>query len=171
MTSSRSETPCQPPFRRSRPVLLFVFLLAVCLAADISAPARAGEHMPNMGGDNSFTAAVPPDRQHSGSAATVVPAGDGPKRLERLPDVFQGMMVPGLARDSDCTPPEQIRRRLKLQGWWDFDRLERAGDKFRLRARRPNGTAYQLTIDGCSGRVLGAMRLNAAERGYRLWPR
>lgn len=170
MTTPPGETPRQPPFRRSSLVLLLVFLLAALLATDVGTPARSGEYMRKLGGAGSFTSVLRQDRMRTGTAAAIIQVADGPKRSEPLPDVFQGMMVPSFARESDCVPRDQIRRRLKLQGWWDFDALERAGDKFQLRARRPNGIAYQLTIDGCSGRVLGAMRLNT-ERGHRLWPR
>lgn len=92
-------------------------------------------------------------------------------RLDRAPSIFQGMMIPGMQRERDCSSSQEIHNRLKLQGWWDFDDLERDGERFTVQARRPNGAAYQLTIDGCSGRVLGAMRLDGVERGYRLWPR
>lgn len=169
MTTIPGETPRQPPFRRSRLVLLVV-LLAAFLVADARTPARSGEYMRKLAGAGSFTSVLRQDRMRAGTAAAIIQVADGPKRSEPLPDVFQGMMVPSFARDSDCVPRDEIRRRLKLQGWWDFDGLERAGDKFQLRARRPNGIAYQLTIDGCSGRVLGAMRLDT-DRGHRLWPR
>lgn len=102
------------------------------------------------------------------SAMLLVQAGRG---VNKAPGVFQGMMIPGLQRSRDCRSAEDIHDRLKRQGWWDFDDLERSGKHFTVRARRPNGTAYQLTIDGCSGRVLDAMRLNGGQRGYRLWPR
>lgn len=103
-----------------------------------------------------------------GSAVMLAQTG---RRANSPPSVFQGMMVPGLRRERDCRSAEQVHDRLKRQGWWDFNDLERDGEHFTVRARRPNGTAYQLTIDGCSGRVLGAMRLDGGQRGYRLWPR
>ncbi len=119
--------------------------------------------------------AFPADRIQPGaglnfraSAMLLVQAGHG---VETAPSIFQGMMIPGLRRNRDCRSAEDIHDRLKRQGWWDFGDLEREGEHFTVRARRPNGTSYKLTIDGCSGRVLGAMRLNGGQRGYRLWPR
>lgn len=102
------------------------------------------------------------------SAMLLTQAGRG---VETVPSIFQGMMIQGLQRNRDCRSAEEIHDRLKRQGWWDFGDLERKGEHFTVRARRPNGSSYKLTIDGCSGRVLGAMRLNGGQRGYRLWPR
>ncbi len=93
------------------------------------------------------------------------------QRLNRAPSIFHGMMLPSFRRNSDCRSAEDIHDRLKRQGWWDFQNLERVGEHFTIGARRPNGTAYLLTIDGCSGRVLEAKRVEGAGRGYRLWPR
>ncbi len=115
-----------------------------------------------------------------GAALPAFSTGFDVPRLQRIqdkrkmagqPSIFQGMIIPGLSRERGCRSPEEIHNRLKRQGWWDFDSLERSGEHFTVRARRPNGTAYKLTIDGCSGRLLGAMRLNGGQRGYRLWPR
>lgn len=92
------------------------------------------------------------------------------RTAQRIPEPFQGLMVPELRRNA-CQPPAQIHGRLKRQGWWDFHRLRRSGDHFVVRARRPNGTAYELRLDGCSGRVLEANRLNGERQGHRLWPR
>jgi len=86
-------------------------------------------------------------------------------------DIFRSMMVPGTESKKECKSADAIHKRLKRQGWWDFDALEREGKDFTVRARRPNGTAYKLTIEACTGRVLEANRLDNEGRGYRLWPR
>lgn len=93
------------------------------------------------------------------------------KRSVNPRDIFHGMMVPGMESEKACKTPDEIHKRLKRQGWWDFDALERTGKDFTVRARRPNGRAYKLTIEACTGRVLGAKRLDNGGRGYRLWPR
>jgi hypothetical protein len=134
--------------------LLCVFFVAECLAAENAAAAGVG--LPT------FTAEYYVPRLQR------IQSRD---RLAGQPSIFQGMMIPGLSRERGCRSPDEIHNRLKRQGWWDFDTLERSGEHFTVRARRPNGTAYKLTIDGCSGRLLGAMRLNGGQRGYRLWPR
>lgn len=110
------------------------------------------------------------DRAPTSLAARRALAQASPQ-MKRAPSVFQGIMIPGVQRERACRSPKEIHNRLKRQGWWDFDDLEREGGRFTVHARRPNGAAYELTIDGCSGRVLGAMRLDGAQRGYRLWPR
>lgn len=92
------------------------------------------------------------------------------RRLRRPPDAFRGLMTPGFGARGDCLRPRQIRRRLKRQGWWDFHGLRPAGDDFVVRARRPNGAVYQLTIEGCRGRVVEARPLNG-DGGQRLWAR
>jgi len=97
--------------------------------------------------------------------------GNKPTHRKRKRNIFRGMMIPGLRGQQDCKLPAQIRRRLKRQGWWDFAHLRPDAKSFFVRARRPNGTAYRLKIDACSGRVLEAMRLDEGQRGYRLWPR
>lgn len=79
-------------------------------------------------------------------------------------------MTPGFGARGDCRAPRQIRRRLKRQGWWDFHGLRRVGKDFAVRARRPNGTVYQLRLERCTGRVLEARPLSG-DGGHRLWAR
>jgi len=147
------EMACRVRRRVGQPALLSAIMLACLLAG--------GAHHRVQASGTDLNA----------PAARLILAGDTAQRLRQLPDVFQGMMVPGFQRGQECKAPPQIRRRLKRQGWWDFSGLQRSGDDFLIRARRPNGIAYQLKIDGCSGRVLQAIRLDGGRRGYGLWPR
>ncbi len=98
------------------------------------------------------------------------PISDVGRRMQRRPDAFHGLMIPGVEAGRECLGPQQIRRRLKRHGWWDFHGLRRAGDDFLVRARRPDGTLYQLRIEGCGGQVLKAAPLDR-DGGRRLWAR
>jgi len=89
----------------------------------------------------------------------------------RAPRAFHGVTEEPEVFSQNCVPEGVIRQRLRQQGWWDLQGLRRSGENFMVRARRPNGSSYQLTIDGCSGGLLEAMRLNEAQPGSRLWPR
>jgi len=140
-----------------------VALGMACLAVSVAGPAQARAH------------AQP---SHIAPLTGATPAVAASRRLAQedraaqvSPDALQGMVVPRLRASRACKRPREMRRRLKRQGWWDFRGLRRAGGDFVVRARRPNGAAYQLKIDGCSGRVLGAIRMNGERRGYRVWPR
>ena len=86
------------------------------------------------------------------------------------PNALRGLMTPGFGFQRGCQRPPQIRTQLKRQGWWDFHGLRRSGENVAVRARRPNGTVYQLTIERCTGRVLKARPVEEG-RGLRLWAR
>jgi hypothetical protein len=55
-----------------------------------------------------------------------------------------------------CAPQEVIRARLERRGWGDFHDPQVEGAIVHLRARRPSGRLFDLTIDRCTGEVLGA---------------
>lgn len=56
----------------------------------------------------------------------------------------------------NCLPQQVIRDRLERRGWGDFHDPQVAGNVVHIRARRPSGRLFDLTIDRCSGEVLGA---------------
>lgn len=56
----------------------------------------------------------------------------------------------------ECLPQQTIRARLEHRGWFDFHDPKAAGNLVHIRARRSNGQLYDLTVDRCSGQVLGA---------------
>ena len=61
------------------------------------------------------------------------------------------------ARGGGCPPQQQIQYELERDGWGDFH-LPRVVDEetASLRARRPNGRLFHLTVDRCSGEILSA---------------
>jgi hypothetical protein len=93
------------------------------------------------------------------------------RRLRRMPQVFEGLVAPQARSRADCVAPDQIQKRLRAQGWWDFDALGKQDNDFRIAARRPNGVGYELRIDSCSGRIIAAKRLADRRGSQRLWPR
>ena len=141
-------------------VIAAIALATTCLAVG---PAKARAY-PQPSEIATLTGARP-------ALVASLPVGREHHLAQMSSDALQGMMVPRLKASPTCKRPREVRRSLKRQGWWDFSGLRRAGGDFVVRARRPNGATYQLKIDGCSGRVLGAIRMNVERRGYRVWPR
>lgn len=67
---------------------------------------------------------------------------------------------------SACVPREVIRVRLLRQGWNDFQRGEEpTGDLAHVRARRPSGRLFALTIERCSGEIVEAHPLEPRPYG------
>jgi hypothetical protein len=56
---------------------------------------------------------------------------------------------------ADCVPRAQVRHRLESRGWHDFHDAQPMGEVVHIRARRPSGRLFDLTLDRCSGEVLG----------------
>lgn len=54
-----------------------------------------------------------------------------------------------------CVPREMIRRHLEARGWQDFHDPQPMGNVVHIRARRPSGQLFDITLDRCSGKVLG----------------
>lgn len=72
----------------------------------------------------------------------------------------------------DCLPRYEVRRRLQLEGWGDFQDLELRPDIALLRARRPNGDLYDLKVDRCTGSIANARLLDRYVPGpYAYGPR
>lgn len=60
-----------------------------------------------------------------------------------------------------CISKRKIRRRLKRNGWVDFERLDRVGDVVTLEARRAeSGLAFILDVDRCTGALIEARPRN-----------
>jgi hypothetical protein len=58
-----------------------------------------------------------------------------------------------------CVHSEQVRQRLSDRGWQDFHAGQPQGDLVTLRARRPNGRLFELTLHRCSGELVQARPL------------
>ncbi|MDH4982332.1 hypothetical protein [Hyphomicrobium sp. D-2] len=73
-----------------------------------------------------------------------------------------------------CIPREVARDRLRDAGWRGFHAIEPRGGVVLVKARRPDGRMYDLTIDRCSGEVVDAKPLygrRAAGYGWGPPPR
>jgi hypothetical protein len=68
-----------------------------------------------------------------------------------------------------CLPRHVIKDRLVRQGWHDFDDLVLRGDVAHVRARRPDGYLFDLTVDRCDGRILEASVSGRHEADARRW--
>ena len=55
-----------------------------------------------------------------------------------------------------CLPREAIKEQLLRQGWQDFHDGDARGDIATVRARRPSGRLFALTIDRCTGEIVNA---------------
>lgn len=58
-----------------------------------------------------------------------------------------------------CTPREEVRAELTREGWHDFHDAEPQGEVVNIRARRPSGRLFALTIHRCSGELIEARPL------------
>jgi hypothetical protein len=71
-----------------------------------------------------------------------------------------------------CVPREVIRERLSRHGWQDFHDGALQGEVAVVRARRPNGRLFELTIERCSGEIVSAYPLESRVYGpYAYGPR
>ena len=58
-----------------------------------------------------------------------------------------------------CVPRDVIRDRLTRHGWHDFHDGALRGNVAVVRARRPSGRLFELTIERCSGEIVSAYPL------------
>ncbi len=66
-----------------------------------------------------------------------------------------------------CVRSEEVRERLTGQGWRDFHAGAQVNDNVvTLRARRPSGRLFELTLHRCSGQIVDARPLEARRREY-----
>ncbi len=64
-----------------------------------------------------------------------------------------------------CVRSEQVRDRLSGMGWQDFHGGAPQGDLVTLRARRPSGRLFELTLQRCSGEIVEARPLEPRPYG------
>lgn len=60
----------------------------------------------------------------------------------------------------DCLPRHVIRDKLSSRGWQDFHDPQVMGNVVHIRARRPNGRLFDLTLDRCSGEIVNAQLID-----------
>jgi hypothetical protein len=60
---------------------------------------------------------------------------------------------------AQCVPRELIRERLMRHGWHDFHDGALRGNVAVVRARRPSGRLFELTVERCSGEIVTAYPL------------
>jgi hypothetical protein len=66
-----------------------------------------------------------------------------------------------------CVRSEEVRERLTGQGWRDFHAGAQVNDNIvTLRARRPSGRLFELSLHRCSGQLVEARPLEPARRDY-----
>jgi hypothetical protein len=86
------------------------------------------------------------------------------------PDRYAYQERPGYG--AQCVPREVIRDRLTRHGWHDFHDGGLKGNVAVVRARRPSGRLFELTIERCSGEIVTAHPLESRVYGpYAYGPR
>ena len=86
------------------------------------------------------------------------------------PDRYTYEERPGHA--ASCLPREVVRDRLTRHGWHDFHDGALKGNVAVVRARRPSGRLFELTIERCSGEIVSAYPLESRVYGpYAYGPR
>lgn len=80
------------------------------------------------------------------------PAPPPPPRayVERYDDRY----APPRREAYGCVPRHVVRQELARRGWSDFHDLQVGRDVVSLRASRPNGAVFDLTLDRCTGEVV-----------------
>ncbi|MDP1911275.1 MAG: hypothetical protein Q8K85_23495, partial [Hyphomicrobium sp.] len=78
-------------------------------------------------------------------------------RYADVPEDFEPPYPPPAYAGRDrCVPREVARDRLRAAGWRGFHAVEPRDDVVLVKARRPSGRMFDLTIDRCSGEVVDA---------------
>jgi hypothetical protein len=98
-------------------------------------------------------------------------------RYAEVPDDFEPPYPePGYA-ERGCVARELARDRLRAAGWRGFHAVEARGNVVLVKARRPSGRMFDLTIDRCSGEVVDARPIYGRRSGrfadgpQRYWDR
>jgi hypothetical protein len=138
------------------------WVLAACLIAAAAAPPALAADMDDGG---------PPPKGGYYDAPRYQPKGppppyhgeedddDGP----RPPNKFTG---PPPQPYGKCVRSEHVRERLTGMGWNDFHEGRPVNEQaVTLRARRPNGRLFELTLDRCSGQIVDARPLEPRRYG------
>jgi len=68
-----------------------------------------------------------------------------------------------------CLPREAIREQLASRGWGDLHGVQVDGPVTHVRARRPSGRLFELTLDRCSGQVLQVEPVDHRSADARGW--
>jgi hypothetical protein len=102
--------------------------------------------------------------------------GEGPPPPDRyaaVPDDFEPPYPPpGQFERDRCIPRDVARDRLRAAGWRGFHAVEPHDRVVRVKATRPSGRMYDLTIDRCSGEVVDARPIIGRRLGpYAYGPR
>ena len=124
---------------------------------------------------------VPPPRPYTGPPgpyASGPPPYAGPiprERVYREDDDDDRDYAPGPRRYSyadpvppyagRCAPRELVKQRLYREGWRDFHDGDARGSLATVRARRPSGRLFELTLDRCSGQIVRAEPLEGRRFG------
>jgi len=93
-----------------------------------------------------FAAPTPPPGYHDDDDDD----GPPPSRYSGVPPPRYGNAPPYGQR---CVQSEQVRERLTSMGWRDFHGGQQQGEIVTLRARRPSGRLFELTLHRCSGQI------------------
>lgn len=64
-----------------------------------------------------------------------------------------------------CLPRAEIKGQLLSRGWNDFHDADVRGDVAFVRARRPSGRLFALTLDRCTGEIVSARPLEGRPYG------
>ena len=79
------------------------------------------------------------------------------------PNKFSGVTPPG-----KCVRSEEVRERLTSLGWREFHAGQPVNENIvTLRARRPNGRLFELTLHRCSGQIVDARPLEPRPYAFK----
>ncbi len=71
--------------------------------------------------------------------------------------------------ETGCLDNGEVRRKLRAEGWHDFDDVERDGRFVHMEAeRQANGREFDLTVDACTGEIVEAIPQDVRRRVSRL---
>jgi hypothetical protein len=113
--------------------------------------------------EDDYSSGPPPDKYSR------VPPPDKYSRLpppdkRPPPDKYADVPPPFKGK---CVRSEEVRERLTGQGWRDFHAGAQVNDNIvTLRARRPTGRLFELTLHRCSGQIVDARPLEPRRREY-----
>lgn len=65
----------------------------------------------------------------------------------------------GAPHGHNCVHSDQVREQLSGMGWRDFHGGQPQGEMVTLRARRPSGRLFELTVHRCTGQIVEARPL------------
>lgn len=111
--------------------------------------------------------APPPPRHVERYEQRWVPGPPPPRYVERYDAPPPSAYRSAPPREAyGCVPREAVRAELERQGWSDFHNFRPSADVVHLRARRPNGAVFELTLDSCTGQVIDRRFVSAPPPSY-----